>query len=38
MPSELIPEVNEEFSVVILDWMKTTAYEKFQARRGGFAV
>eukprot|EP00105_Crassostrea_gigas_P017690 XP_011435563.2 PREDICTED: uncharacterized protein LOC105334004 [Crassostrea gigas] len=37
-PSEQIPEVKKEFSVVIFDWMKTTAHEKFQARRGGFAV
>lgn len=38
MPSEKIPDVDAEFSAVIFDWMKTTAHEKFQARRGGLAV
>ncbi|XP_061167207.1 uncharacterized protein LOC133176052 [Saccostrea echinata] len=38
IPHEPVPDVDAEFSVVLMDWMRTTAKEKIQAVRGGFAV
>ncbi|XP_022309994.2 uncharacterized protein LOC111115523 [Crassostrea virginica] len=36
MTSDPLPDIEGEFSVLVFEWMKTTAQEKFQAIRGGF--
>ncbi|XP_061167209.1 uncharacterized protein LOC133176053 [Saccostrea echinata] len=38
IPREPVPNVDTEFSVVLMDWMRQTAKEKMQAVRGRFAV
>lgn len=38
MPSEKIPAVDAEFTAVLVDWLRTSAVEKLQAVRGGFAL